>query len=579
MIWTLPAAPVLVLATSLAPVFISDRATAAPEDSPLAFDMPSAEQLDESAPRVFAHFFTAYPISFDNKPAETDYYAEELLPADGESGNHAAYGGLLRQRPLPRPVNPSDDWALDDMKTEVQRATDAGIDGFAVDILSLSGPHWERVLLLLDAASAVDPEFQIVLMPDGNTRTVSDPVALADAVESVADHPSLYRLDDDRLVISPFMPESVGADWWAAWITTMDDRGIAVAFVPVLLDYGGNISAFAEISYGVSVWGGRSPGNISNLAEQAADARSRGLVWMQPLAPQDVRPKSGVFDESNNTETLRLLWATASETEADWVQIVTWNDYSEATEIAPSTNTGWSPLDISAYFLVTFKLGAAPTIARDRIYLSHRVQPVDAVPTGGQTSLMNVRSGSSPPRDQVEVLTFLREGAEVDVTIGVETYTYQAPPGVHAELFPLAVGTVSAEARAPDGTKSTVTSPHEVTDQPVVQDLQYRFAGSGRDEADLAATPSTIPTTVAPTVPGSGTVAIEPGSAPPPTESVGVSDDADAAAPNEPGSNTAVAVVAVLAIVSALAVLAVVLRTGRSRGRRGVIEPSRGNRP
>ncbi len=561
-------AAVQVLAMILTPPLNAGQASPVAEDPPLAFDMPSAERLDESGPKVFAHYFPAYPISFDNEPAETDYYAEELLAADGEGGNHAAHGGLLRQRPLPRPVNPSDDWATDDMKTEVQRATDAGIDGFTIDLLSLSGPSWNRVLQLLDAATAVDPDFEIVLMPDANTRTVSDPVALADAIESVADHPSLYRLDDDRLVISPFMPESVGADWWADWITMMDDRGIAVAFVPVLLDYGGNVSAFADISYGMSVWGGRSPGNISNLADQAADAQSRGLVWMQPVALQDVRPKSGVLDESNNTETIRAMWATATETGADWVQIVTWNDYSEATEISPSTNTGWSPLDISAYFVVTYKLGTAPTITRDRIYLSHRVQPVDAVPTGGQTSLMKVRSGSSPLRDQVEVLTFLREGAEVDVTIGAETYTYQAPPGVHAELFPLAVGIVSAEALAPDGTESTVTSPHEVTDQPVVQDLQYRFAGSGRNEADLAETPNTDPNTGAPPLSGSDTEATEPGSGTAPTDSFGASD-ADAATPNESGSNTAVAVVVVVAVLAMLLAVLMIVRRRRGSQRPG----------
>lgn len=73
-------------------------------DSPLAVDVPSAQRLDESARRVFAHHFRAHPISFDDEPAETDAHAEGLLAADGEGGNYSAYGGLPRQRPLPRPV-------------------------------------------------------------------------------------------------------------------------------------------------------------------------------------------------------------------------------------------------------------------------------------------------------------------------------------------------------------------------------------------------------------------------------------------------------------------------------------------
>ena len=479
--------------------------TAPDEESPLAFDMPSAATLDDAAPRVFAHYFPAFPISLDNEDPSGDYYAAGFNAVDGEGGNHAEYGGFFRQRPLPRAVNPSDDWALEDMKTEVQRATDAGIDGFVIDILGLSGDGWNRVLLLLDAASAVDPEFRIMLMPDANTRVVDDPVALADAMASIADHPAVHHLDDGRLVIAPFMPEQVGTEWWADWMAMMSERGISVAFVPVLLDYGRSIDDFAEISYGVSVWGGRSLNSVDNLADMAADAHARGLIWMQPVALQDVRPKSGVYDEANNTETLRSMWSTAQATDADWVQIVTWNDYSEATEIAPSTNTGWSPLDINAYYTVAYKLGAAPTITRDRIYLSHRIQPVDAVPTGGQTSLMNLRTGSSPPRDGVEVLTFLRDGAVVEVTVGQSTYQYEAPAGVHAEVFPLEVGTVAVEALAPDGTEITVTSPHEVTDRPTVQDLQYRFADSGRDERSLSV-PPTVPGSSAPATGGSNTV-------------------------------------------------------------------------
>ena len=39
------------------------------------------------------------------------------------------------------------------------------------------------------------------------------------------------------------------------------------------------------------------------------------------------------------------------------MQIPTWNDYSEGAQVAPSTGTGWSLLDIGAYQLVRFKTG------------------------------------------------------------------------------------------------------------------------------------------------------------------------------------------------------------------------------
>jgi hypothetical protein len=421
-----------------------------------------------------------FPISLDNEPAAEDYYTEAYLDPDGEGGTHAAYGGWLRSRPLERPVSSSADWQLEDMKTDVERAAAAGIDGFNVDVLGLSGDNWDRVQLLLDAADAVEG-FEIVLVPNANTRVVEDIDAFADAIAGLADHPSLHRLDDGRLLVSPFFADLLGADYWADWIAAMAERGVDVALMPILLKYSEHIDAFADISYGVSTWGGRSLASVENLGNLGRDAADRGLVWMQPVALQDVRPKSGVFDEADNTETMRAMWATAAEVDADWVNIVTWNDYSEETEVSPAVNTGWSVLDLNSYFLVGFKEGAPPPIVEDRIYVSHRVQPVAAVPTGPQTVLMKLRQGSSPARDEVEVLTFLRDGAVVDVTVGDSTYSYDAPAGVHAELFPLEPGAVSAVARADDGYTSAVSSPFVVTDEPVVQDLQYRVVGSGRD--------------------------------------------------------------------------------------------------
>ena len=106
--------------------------------SPLPFDMPASATLSASSHKVFAHYFPVFPISTDNKPSAKDYYTTEWLNPDGVGGKNAAYGGLLRERPLPRPVDPSPDWELDDMKTEVARASGAGLDGFAFDILSIS---------------------------------------------------------------------------------------------------------------------------------------------------------------------------------------------------------------------------------------------------------------------------------------------------------------------------------------------------------------------------------------------------------------------------------------------------------
>jgi hypothetical protein len=447
----------------------------------LPFTLPSQAILKSSSKKVFAHYFTPYPISIDNKPAAQDYYDLQYLNPTGESSKHAAYGGFLRERPLPRPVDSSTNYMFNDMKTEVLRASNAGLDGFAVDILSISGYNWDRFKVLLQAASQADPNFRIMIMPDSNgsgVRAGADAfaAAIAGIVNDPAYNKSLFRLKDGRLVISPFYPEKQGAAWWQDWLRTMKSRhGIDIAFVPCFLNYGANATAFQSFSHGFSNWGNRNPASNSNLSTNITDAHDRGKIWMQPVSVQDARPSKAIYDEANNSENLRVTWNAAIRG-ADWVQIPTWNDYSENAQISPSTHIGWGPLNISSYYLTHYKTGAAPAINRDVLYLSHRIQPHAATPTGGQTSLMRLRTGGSPARDTVEVLSFLTAPATITVKVGNTINTYSAPVGVFAKTYPLQAGKVSAAAVRNSTTIAEVISPFPVVQAPPVQDLNYYFS-------------------------------------------------------------------------------------------------------
>jgi hypothetical protein len=466
--------------------------------NPLPFDMPSQAVLKGSPKKVFAHYFTPFPISLDNKAYPNDGYQNAYLAVNGESGKHAAYGGFIRERPLPRVVDPSANWQFNDMKTEVAHASAAGLDGWTIDLLSLSGYNWDRVNMMLDAAHAQDPSFKVLLMPDGSSLhdvIINNPGALASNVASIANKPSTYHLPDGRLVISPFDPEREGAAWWANWINLMRTKyGINVAFVPCFINYEPNATNFASISYGYSLWGGRNPAVNKNIPYYAQNAHSRGKLWMQPVSVQDERPRSGIYDEAGNSENLRLTWQGAIDGGSDWVQIPTWNDYSEGAEVSPSTHIGWSPLDISSYYIARFKTGTLPAVKRSVLYLSHRIQPAGAAPTGGQTILMHLRGGGSPARDGVEALTILSAPATVTVKTGAATTTYVAPAGLSAQVVPLQIGTVSARFEQA-GLTGTVTSPFTIVARPVVQDLQYHYVSTARDGSisNIGKAPSVAP--------------------------------------------------------------------------------------
>lgn len=445
--------------------------------APLPFDIPSTARLRSSEHLVFAHYFTPYPLSLDNKTADEDYYTRNYLDPEGEQGKHAAYGGLLRDRPLPVPTK-SADWQLTDLEREVRTAVGAGIDGFSVDLLSLSGPNWDRVELLMRAAQAVDPGFRIMLMPD-MTALHTDPTTLATALGKLAASPSAYRLADGRLVVSPFKAEAQSVSWWRQMMSSLSGQhGTRTALVPLFLQFSANAEEFAPISYGFSAWGSRSYNAQEHITADIELAHRLGKKWMQPVSVQDARPNQGVFDEAGNTETLRATWDHAIEDGADWVQLTTWNDYSESTQFAPSLHNGYAYLDLSSYYLTRFKMGAWPAVVRDTVYVTSRTQFASA--TAGQQKPMRLRGGSAPARDTVEVLTFLTGSATVEATSGSLSKDYREDGGVHAELLPLRTGLSTAAVVRDGRTTTKVTTHYQVTNSPEVQDMQYYAVTSGR---------------------------------------------------------------------------------------------------
>ncbi|MFH7597836.1 glycoside hydrolase family 71 protein [Streptomyces racemochromogenes] len=461
--------------------------SAAPSGEPasgaLPFDLPGPAVLrsgEAGRKLVFAHYFPPYPLSLDNAAADADYYTRNYLDPAGEGGKHQRYGGLLRDRPLPVPPR-GGDWEYANLQQEVRTARAAGIDGFTLDLLSLSGKNWERARQLLRAAHEVDPGFRIMLMPDMTALDTEDPAVLADAVATLAASPAAHRLADGRLVLSPFKAEQKDPAWWTGVLDALGTRhGIRTAFVPLFLDFDAHAAAFAPISHGFSAWGSRSYAGQEGATADVRRAHALGRIWMQPVSVQDARPNQGVYDEAGNTATLRATWTHAIDDGADWVQLTTWNDYSEGSQFAPSLHNGHAYLDLSSYYLTRFKTGAWPAIVRDTLYLTARTQFADADPTGSQSLLMSLRKGSAAARDTVEVLGFLTRPGTVRTAVGRTAGEYGAPAGLHSRLLPLGPGVSSARLVRDGRATAEVELPYPADRTVPVQDLQYYAATSGR---------------------------------------------------------------------------------------------------
>jgi hypothetical protein len=115
------------------------------------------------------------------------------------------------------------------------------------------------------------------------------------------------------------------------------------------------------------------------------------------------------------------------------VQLVTWNDLSESSQVAPYTDTtlqrniGTGYYDLSGYYAAWFLTGKAPAITHDVLYYFYRREPTTAKVTA-QSQPDYVTGGAA--ENDIELLAFLTAPGELKITIGGKTYTHNAAAGM-----------------------------------------------------------------------------------------------------------------------------------------------------
>ncbi|MBZ4399820.1 endo-1,3-alpha-glucanase family glycosylhydrolase [Myxococcus sp. AS-1-15] len=469
-------------------------ATVAPAPSPISqcypFDMPATSVLRAAPKKVFGFYYPIFPISIDNKAPADDHWTSWLTP-EARGGEYANIGGLMRDRPLPRAPWADSAWRQRDFEVEVRRAIAAGMDGFLYEhpYRVSSDTRNNQLTTMLAAAAAVDPEFRIVLSPDFPTEATGTTDGLVSMIASVANHPSVHRLDG-AVVLASFNPERKSVAWWTEVKTRLASQGIQVTYWP-LLSYTGDVTKYAEwnnLVTGFSTWGERTAQSGEAMRRWSVESHRRGKRWMSPVAFEDVRHKltdsensSRVYWEAQNSLAFRTQFEKAMEGDADWVTLLTLTDYGESWMTA-SQERGYVIMDWIAYYTTWFKTGQRPTIVRDTLYYTHRRHRTDAPfdATKQTARAMKLRGGVAAS-NQVELLAFLKEPGRLVITQGTDVRTLDVTSaGVTAFQAPLVPGTTPVFELQRNGvTVQRLQSATPVVAQTVYQDLMYH-AGGGR---------------------------------------------------------------------------------------------------
>jgi hypothetical protein len=346
--------------------------------------------------------------------------------------------------------------AVEDFKHEIRVARAHGVDGFALNAggWDVREPHYKaRAIAMYEAARQLGTDFKLFISVDFATHNT--PGEFRDAIRSFRDHPNQLR-QNGKPVISTFGGTRFAADLIAT------ARTEAAFFVPFFyptpateLPNAGHIDRlivdYAELD-GYFFFG--AAGLPSQLAAaqrlHATKWRRVGKTFMASVTPYYAgHGRNARLFDTRGFSGMAAVWQSAIEADADWIQIVTWNDPNESSYVAlggplQSTAPLWQQaphlayLLASRYFIEWFKSGKKPEITSDQLFYFHRLEPV--VFDFGQALRLTGTRGASDLRDDVYVTAFLRAPATLSIQTAAGVKRQELSAGVHHVAAPLGSG-------------------------------------------------------------------------------------------------------------------------------------------
>jgi len=353
---------------------------------------------------------------------------------------------------------------VSDFAKEIQQAQAYGIDGFALNCGSwtVEPRYREHSIRMFEAAALLGTDFKLFFSADG---TAEEAIAMAG---EFYDHPNVLRFQG-RPVLSTFG----GDDAFAATVVgAMSKAGKPVAFVPFFFTsrWGKRFGDFTERDFanyiaqhsymdGFFYFGaGAQPEEIATASVKIGQAwRKAGKPYMAPVTPyyRGLGPKNYRLFETRGFEGMALEWEAAIKSEAQWVEIVTWNDWGESTYVAefgpPNSTDLWDGhwgrplshsayLSASAYYMRWFKTGVQH-IDRDALYWFYRLSPKESPGhSSPDDQTLSFPEGMETLENSVFATAFLTAETKISIDTGIKHYEFVRPAGVHHVSGEFALG-------------------------------------------------------------------------------------------------------------------------------------------
>ncbi|SCB26875.1 Glycosyl hydrolase family 71 [Bradyrhizobium shewense] len=399
------------------------------------------------------------------------------------------------------------DATIEQLKNEMDEAQDRGIDGFVLNIGAWSAePYYKKITeRMYQAADQTRRQFKLALSLDG--LPLEDSI---DAIRLATVHRS-QLLTDDRIFVSSF---GGSAQWAVSVKEGARAQGIDIFFVPYLFyplaDRSALLGQPSRDTYvaskvlndmpsldGYFYFGAaRSPDDLAKafltITRTVKGAQKFTMLGISPYY-KGFGPRNSRVFESNGFQGMKEQWISAIRAAPEAVELVTWNDWAEATYLAPFgsasdqnvLNYHWGPLlshsgflDASRHFIEWFKSGIEPIIVRDQLFYFYRLHPRDS------DGLINLRTGSlgkpygwQALNDRIFFTAFLTRPTQILVSTKDREEAFEMQAGVSDFSVPMNLGSIQVQMIQNERVVATKLLEFEISSLAITGNFNY-FSGN-----------------------------------------------------------------------------------------------------
>lgn len=307
----------------------------------------------------------------------------------------------------------------------------------------------------------------------------------------------------------PAPPPPVPDAWGPAFVDPLKASGIEIFFIPSLFLPPAQQASYAWLD-GAFAWNSAWPGAANDTtsttdSEYLAGLEPRGKLYVPALSPgffahygPDSYDKNWIYKSDDWLYCSRWEALIALRARAPMLEIVTWNDFTESSYLAPYPNNAsldehspaWvegmdhEPLQaLTKFYSDAYKTGSYPEIEEDSLVLWSRPHPKDAT---ARNDTVPRPKDADLADDALYAVVLAKAPARVTIYSGKNEHAFDVPQGLSKIRIPSAPGTIGGYVER-NGVKTTQYDSggrFEYTDKPEEYNFNF-YVGASSDPGQM----------------------------------------------------------------------------------------------